>query len=212
MALAGRLTFEFPDGREPIKFGFVLATEDEDLLRQYVAATKDLMDSVRRAGGLSTQLNMSFRRDEGIVYTTTEPTDDQRAIILHRLRPLILSREGASFDRACAIVRRSSEHEFLVTYLRRLRDLYSGKDFRELVVISRNDIILNSETAFHHWLNGFEYHRDAERAALVAEKGDPLPFDVVRPSFMVMLGEKLKAINLLADMVSKMIERSDSGA
>lgn len=209
MALTGGLTIEFPDGREPVKMRFAVGDDDELILRSFSVEARALVESVQRVGGIPLQLNLSYHQDEGLSFTTIEPNDDQRAIILHRLRPMILSREPASFDRVCAIVRRSSDHEFLGTHMRRIREIYSGSDLRELLVVSRGEVVLNSEASFQNWLNGFEYHRDADRSAAIAEPEDLLPIQAVRPLFMAMLSEKLKAIVLLNQFVDKLLERPE---
>lgn len=208
MSLSGGLLFDFPDGRESVHLRFEINEADAEIMRQFTAATQAMLAAFSRAGGLPTQLHVSFQQSETAQFKTEEPTDDQRAAILHYLRPLILTKEPGSFDRSCGAVRRCSDHEFLGTHLRRLRDIYSGANLRDTIVISRGDLALNSEAAFQHWLNGFEYHREADRAAAVAEKGDLLPLEVLRPIFIMMLNEKIKAIMLLSQIIDKMLDCS----
>jgi len=208
MSISGGLRFDFPDGREPVHLRFVINAADAEILRQFSAAAQAMLAAFSRAGGLSTQLHVSFQQGEAAQFKTEEPTDDQRAAILHHLRPLLLTKEPGSFDRTCGAVRRCSDHEFLGTHLRGLRDIYSGANLRDTIVISKGDLALNSEAAFQHWLNGFEYHREADRAAAVAGKGDLLSLEVVRPIFIMMLNEKIKAIVLLGQIIDKMLDCS----
>lgn len=207
MALDGRLTIQFGDGRETVALRFQVSAEGEAVLRQYVEQTDDVLKAIQRVGGLPVELNISFQQGEGLRFNTVEPTEDQRAVILHKLRPMLLKKEPASFDRACAVVSRSTDHEFMSAHLRRLRDVYNGTDLRSTVIISRGETVLNSEAAFEHWLNGFEYHRDADRAAVITDADALLPLEAIRPLYLTMLQEKLKAMTLLANIASKMLER-----
>lgn len=207
MGLQGHLTVEFPNGEETVVLRFSVSSADEIVLRRFTQTTKDVVEAVHRAGGLPAQLRLSYREETGLRLATEEPSDDLRSVILHRLRPLILKKEPWSFDRVCAIVRRSSDHPFLGRHLRSLRGIYAGKNLQDIVVFSRGELVLNSETAFEHWLNGFEYHREEARAAEVANVDSLLPIEAVRPIFIMLLSEKLKAITLLAYLVEKMLER-----
>ncbi len=202
------MNVEFPDERDPIRFRYSVSDQDEVLLRRFVRSSREVVEAARRAGGLPAKLHLSYSEDSGFRVETAEPTDDQRALILHRLRPLILTNEPWSFDRVCGIVRRSSDHEFLSRHLRWLRGIYTGSEIRNMVVFSRGELVLNSDAAFQHWLNGFEYHQEEDKAAKIADGDSVLPVEVVRPIFMMLLSQKLKAISHLAFFVDKMLEQS----
>lgn len=206
MSLSGSLKVEYPDGREPQTLRFEVAEADADILRRFSMAAHAMLSAVNRAGGLPARVHLSFEPGRGVQFNTEEPTEDQRAAILHFCRPILLTNEPGSFDRACGAVRRSSDHTFLSEHLRRLRHIFSGGDIRDTVVISRGDIAINSDVAFQHWLNGFEYHNDDTRAAMVSQPGDLVPYEAVRPLFMMMLVEKVKAIALLAYLVDRILE------
>ena len=207
MPLKGNLTVEFADGREPVRFGFFVGPADELILRQFAAAHQTFAAAFQRIGGLPVSLNLSFKEGEGVKVSTEEPSEDQLAIMLHRLRPILLTEEPGSFDRTCGAVRRAADDEFIGKQLRRIRDIYSGADLRDQVVISRGELVLNSDTAFQHWLTGFEYHPGAKRGELVANADSLLPLQAVRSIFLMMLAEKLKAISMLALIADKLLER-----
>ena len=206
MPLKGNLTVKFADSREPVRFGFCVGPADEQILRQFSTAQRTFSAAFQRDGGLPVSLNLSFREGEGLKVSSEEPSEDQLAVMLHRLRPILPTAEPGSFDRTCGAVRRASDNGFIGKHLRRIRDIYSGSDLRDQVVISRGELILNSDTAFEHWLTGFEYHPGAKRAAVVADAESPLPLQAVRPVFLMMLSEKVKAISMLALFVEKLLE------
>jgi hypothetical protein len=208
--MSGGLTIQFPDDREPIHIRFEVSEADVPILERYTTALRALMQAIDRMGGLPARLNVSWEIGQAVQFKSEEPTPDQRAALMHYLRPLILTNEPGSFDRVSGALKRSSDHEFIRDRLRRFRDIFAGSDLRDAVVISRGDLALNSESAFQHWLNGFEYHQEEERAAKVAQPGDALPIEAVRPIFMMMLVEKIKAMSLLGQVVEKMLASPNS--
>jgi len=208
VAISGALDVRFSDGREPDKAPFSLTTEHEAVLRRFSVAVKDLAEAVRDAGGLQAALNISFQQGEQLQVRTTQPTRPEREAMLYRLRPLILRKEETSFELVRGIVGQSSGYPELRKYLKRLASIYDGADLRSVVQITHGESVVNSDEAFQQWLNGFEYHRYADSAAAIAGDGALLDIDVLRPIFLMMLSEKLKAIGMLAAIVDAMLARA----
>jgi hypothetical protein len=210
MAKHGRLKVDFPDGRESVWLTFAVSDNDEALLRKYSAATREAISTAQQVGGLAVNLTLTVTVGEPVQFTATEPNSVQRAAILHRLRPLILTNEPASFNNVCAAVKRSSTDDFMKRHLRLIRDRYRGAVMRQQVAILRDEVALNSDTAFENWLNGFgEYHSYPDAAAKIHSENDLLPIEAKRPIFMLLLREKLDAIILLNQIVEKMLEEPE---
>lgn len=197
---------ESPDGRDPVELRFTLVDSDVDLLEKFLVESKTLFKSLNSIGGIIVSQTISSSESGEISITNTEPSEDQRAIILHRLRPLILQDEPYSFDIICSIVNKSSSHEFMRKHLRGIRNMYSGKNLTGLVKISHGDFVLNSDNGFRTWINGFEYHRDPEKVERIFSHGDMLTVEQLRPIFLLMVSEKIKAIELLSCLVYRMLE------
>jgi hypothetical protein len=206
MALQGGLTFQFADGRPTEHARFALGDAEVAVLRQFLNEALALQDALLRQGGFASSYHFSWNVEKGVEISGAEPTDDQRAVILHRLRPFLLEGETCYFHSVRGIVARSSETPFLHDWLRATKARFMGKMLEQKVVISVNDLILNSERALNHWLYGFEYHRDEAKAVALIKAHDPVPVDSSRPIFIMMLQEKATAVLHLAHVVHKMLE------
>jgi hypothetical protein len=210
MALQGGLTFQFADGRPIQHARFTLGDADEPVLRQFLNEALALQDALRRQGGFAASYHFSWSVEKGVEINGTEPTDDQRAVVLHRLRPFLLEGEACYFHSVRGIVARSTDTPFLHDWLRQTKARFMGKLLERKVIISVGDLVLTSERALNQWLYGFEYHRDEAKSVALIKVHDPVPVDSSRPIFIMMLQEKAVAVLHLAHVVHKMLaEPSD---
>jgi hypothetical protein len=206
MALQGGITFQFADGRPTEHARFTLGVADETVLRQYLTEALALQDALQRQGGFAASYHFSWSVEKGVAISGAEPTDDQRAVVLHRLRPFLLEGETCYFHSVRGIVARSTDTPFLHDWLRQTKARFMGKLLEQKVIISVGDLVLNSERALNHWLYGFEYHRDEEKSVALIKAHDPVPVGSSRPIFIMMLQEKAVAVLHLAHVVHKMLE------
>jgi hypothetical protein len=93
MALQGGLTFEFGDGRPTEHARFAVNDADERVLRAFLSEAQALEDALRRQGGFGASYRISWAVGQPLVIGGTEPDSDQRAVVLHRLRPFLLQDE-----------------------------------------------------------------------------------------------------------------------
>jgi hypothetical protein len=207
MALQGGLTFQFADGRvaEHVRFAVGDAAQ-EAALRHFLTEALALQDALQRQGGFASSYHFSWSVENGVQISGSEPSDDQRAVVLHRLRPILLEEESCYFHSVRGIVARSTESPFLHEWLRQTKARFMGKLIEQKVVISVGDLVLNSERALNHWLYGFEYHRDEAKSVALIKAHDPVPVDSSRPIFIMMLREKAVAVLHLAHVVHKMLQ------
>lgn len=117
---------------------------------------------------------------------------------LMMLRPFLLKNEDTNFYDVLGIVGRRYDSMPLRGNFRLLKDSFSGKQDRALVVMSLGDLILNSDDGINAWLNAFEYHRDVDKRTLFGEAAANVPLDVLKVTFLGMLREKAAAIQWLA--------------
>jgi hypothetical protein len=82
---------------------------------------------------------------------------------------------------------------------------FSGKSMQTQFLLSDSSGIVNSEATLVRWLNAFEYHRDADKAAELEARLAPLPIGVTRPLFFMLLAQKADAVLLLAHVVAKIV-------
>lgn len=209
MTIAGGLRVEFPDGRPPVELRFEVHENDVHILRGFAADASQLFQSISRMGDVRFALEVMVDNVTGTINAkVAEPSDDQRAVLLHRLRPLILTKEPWSFDRTCGALSRATNHPFMRERLRIIRDVYSGKNLREQVVVSKGGLVLNSDVAFDRWLNGFEYHRDVAGRAELQAADDVLSFEATRSVILDLLLEKVNAIQLLYRLTATILSRA----
>ena len=149
MPLAGSCVIEIAGGRYPpeaVPFSF--ADEQVVLLRGYLGEAQRLEGSVLANGGFAVSLNLSATIGHPVKITGVEPTDDQLAIFLHRLRPFQLQKEPYQFGKVKNVVAQgTASSKFMQSYLDRTKDMFTGVAMQQHVRISIGDAILNSEAA-----------------------------------------------------------------
>lgn len=205
MTVEGGLTFSFGDDRPAEAVRFRLSEEDVAVLRPFLREAKALELLTRGWGGIPASYRISFRVGEPLEIGGKEPSPEQRAALLHHLRPFLLENEPISFHVVRGILARSSESTFLIARLRQIKDRFKGAGIGRQFRIDVGDMVLTSEATLNQWLNGFEYHRDLEKSAALIDAHDPVPVDSSRPIFVMMLSEKTESILLLAHIVNMML-------
>ncbi len=205
MPLTGGLTFEFSDGRSPERARFALDDDSVVTLSEFLREAEELRLTIERQGGFGASLKFSWKHGEALSIAGTEPSADQRAIVLYRLRPFLLQNEPLNFHVVRGIIARSSESEALHGLLRKEKERFSGRLFQQQVQISIDSLILNSEAALGLWLNGYEYHRDKDKAIELVKRHDPTPVDSSRPIFIFLLQEKVLAIFNVARIAHRLL-------
>ena len=98
--------------------------------------------------------------------------------LLSLMRPFVLKKEATHFGRVVNILRWRLDHPAFRTYLDRQKTIFAGKRQQAMKLFS-NGTVINSTETLDLWLNGFEYHRDAEkRTQFEALQGEALPVEV----------------------------------
>lgn len=205
--MEGGLLIEFGDSRPPVELRFLLSDSDIHLLRGFLSEVELLFQSIERIGGFNSTLQLRSSDATDVQVVPTEPDQDHRAIVLHRLRPLILQDEPYAFHRVCATISRSSSSPFLRQHIKNLRSKFYCDSFQEIFRISHGSLVLNSEKGFQAWLNGFEYHREKAKADAISSDSDVLDVSQLRPIFIMMIGEKKQAIQSLGTLASTMLSQ-----
>jgi len=210
MAQEGEITFQFGDGKPTEHVRYSLQDGDEQVLRVFLSKARLLQDAMARNDDFQASYGGSWKVDQPVVISGTEPSDDQRAILLHRMRPFVHNDDITYFHTVRGIVARSSDAPFLREYLRATKDRFTGKMFQQQVVIRVNGLVLNSEETLTKWLYGDEYHpKEANMEALASAHGT-VPVESSRPLFMMLLRCKADAVLLLAHVVHKMVGEPES--
>lgn len=207
MPHSGSCIIEIAGGRYPpeaVPFSFT--DEQVELLRGYLCEAKRLEQSVLANGGFAVSFNLSATVGQPAKITGVEPTDDQRAILLHRIRPFQLQKEPYQFGKIKNVVAQgTSSSKFMQSYLDRAKDMFTGAAMQQQVRISIGDAILNSEAALTAWLYAVEYHRDETKMIALLKGKQPPPEQLARPLFMMLLRAKIDAVLALGNIIHRFL-------
>ena len=127
--------------------------------------------------------------------------------MLHRLRPFVLERESTNFKRVAKILRRALPEGRVRDLVDSVRSQYSGELMQRAVVISVGETIVNSEHTLTTWLNAWEYHRDEDKQLEIGDLQRALPTDVLNYFFLHLLGDKIKAISNLRELIALIMRK-----
>lgn len=181
------------------------AGDEIERLRAYCNYVDDLLQIELVRAGIPCELNLNYKEGEGATLSAKLPHDDHIMALLHRLRPLILNDEHASFNRICGILQRRIEEPLVREALKRQRQIYDGRRMREQLIVTSSvdtaETIINSEQTLFKWLNAFEYHRDQNKKAEIDHFHQLVPLDYSKAIFLMLITDKVRAICNVAGLV-----------
>jgi len=186
-------------------------TEEEwRQLHEYLGHVADLSSTQFVANGRGVQLNFNWTQGTAPSWSVKAPPEDEVLAFLHRLRPLILQSEPASFLKVRALLNRRLRGAPIQMFMDWLLEVYEGKDMQKLIVMQSNDRIMNSEEMLVTWLNAYEYHRDRDKQTTLEKHSHVMPFDWSRGVFLNLLIEKAKSVANLGVLVELVIGKRDT--
>jgi hypothetical protein len=206
MQHSGSCIIEIAGGRHPPEaVSFSFSDDQVELLRGYLSEAERLEKSLLANGGFPVSLNLSATVGQPVKLSGVQPTDDQVAIFVHRLRPFQLQKEPYQFGKIKNIVAQGTvSSPFMQSYLDRTTDMFTGAAMQQQVQISIGDAILNSEAALIAWLYAVEYHRDETKMIALLKGKQPPPEQLARPIFMMLLRAKIDAVLALGNIVHRL--------
>ncbi len=180
-----------------------------EVLQRFCEHSEELFSTSKLAReGIPTSLNVSWDRESGLKVSTVLPDWNEVIVLLHKLRRLTLQNEPTSFQKVRKIVSRRFEHGTTRAHLKYLHKKFFGGDLRSLVAIYASGPehdefhLLNSEETLQAWLNGFEYHGNADKRAFIESLHGLMPLDSSKVVFLLMLQEKVAAIHGLRKILA----------
>ena len=211
MPLTGSCVIEIAGGRyAPETVSFTFADEVVELLNGYLSDAQRLERSLLANGGFPVSLHLSAQVGQQVAVSSVEPTDDQAAIFLHRLRPFQLQNEPYSFGKIKNVVAvATASSQFMQSYLDRTKNMFTGRAIQEQLRVSLGETIVNSETAMTAWLYAGEYHRDKTKMIALLKGRSLPPENIMRPLLMLLLRSKIDAILALGNIIHRFLSSSD---
>jgi hypothetical protein len=187
-----------------------------ELLQRYSRYFDELADTDLGRRGFSFKFSFRWTLEDGWepVETSGFPPKKDLREFLYMFRPIILECEATHFMKVLKVVSKRVPYR---QGWRMLRDQFDGTRFRNEVTISvtpaptasrpdRAGIVLNAEERFKKWLNAFEYHRDADKAAEFDEiQADDFPTPAhIKGLMLTMLRDKAGAAEKLRSVIKVM--------
>jgi hypothetical protein len=187
-------------------------TENEWLqLQAYLREVKELQATRFAQQDSEVNLNLKWDKNVGITCSVAMPPLDEVLAFLHRMRPLILKREPASFLKVRKMIEqklKGAGNPLLAFSL----ELFQGESLEKQVVMKSNDKIINSEKMLFTWLNAHEYHHDHDKQEFLETLHKVLPLEWSRGVFVSFLIDKTKAIFMLASLIELILVLGDREA
>jgi hypothetical protein len=157
------LNIENKASREKETVAVEFTANEMSELEEYLSNAQKLTELKIVKSGLNTSFKVSASQQDGIRIKTSAPEEEELMAFLHLMRRFILHKEAASYNRITALIKRRIENDQIRSMVKLQRKIYEGKKLQELVKISFNEELLNSESKLLEWLNAFEYHNDREK-------------------------------------------------
>lgn len=152
--------------------------------------------------------NLSIRSDNGMVFEVSEFDRRDLYELLHVLRPFILKRESASFDKTISVFGKKLKGPLFRQSFKELRQLYNDGELSFIVRVSLNELPIFSDRVFSAWLNGVEYHRDEEKRLFIerleSQFGEKETLGIV----VSILKSRVKAISALHHLVKTPLDNT----
>lgn len=179
------------------------AEHELELIRQYSAQTNRVRNCSLLQRGMSGFQRLTFdQRGLSIVAGTCSKPELYE--LLHVLRPVTLEKERASFSKIIKILEGRLRHEAALNFLRLNRHVFQHGEMSLLFQMSVGDKPLFAESLLKTWLNGTQYHTDANKAAdwaaLETSLGEPNAQAVVMTQ---LHGKVLSILNI--DYIAKQV-------
>lgn len=184
--------------------------EEAEILDSFLSYCKDLEDCRINRENLQANIHLNVDESTGLTFRTELPPWEDVQVLLHRLRPLILQQEYASFHRVKGILGRRVAEKTYRGVLRFIGDEFTGKRMRSAIEIVSNEVVMNSEKALYLWLNSHEYHRDQDKRELLETLHEILPLEWSKGVFVLLLFHKVNAIRRLAVLANLALGYQDS--
>ncbi len=143
-------------------------------------------------------------RNVGIV-----PDDEALSTFLHKYRPILLKKERTEFTSVCSVLMRHINHSPFTRMVKGWEAEFSGKLLRDIYTLKQGDIVLTGQTFLEQYLNAFEYHRDLEKRASLANFVSAFETDAQRGLITILLQLKFSAVSRLRITIEELERLKD---
>jgi hypothetical protein len=154
--------------------------------------------------------NITMNQEKGFSITGSEFSYGALCELLHVARPIFLSSEPYSFEKAMGVVGKAAgKGTAMGRHQKFLRETYEKGDLGRYVEIRVNDIPIFNDKTLNAWLNGIEYHQDAEKVKIVEEIESVLTKEGTLGVFAAHLTGRVTAIYKFDQLVSMILQKAN---
>lgn len=187
------LKIESPDGEgELIDLEF--SEEQIQILKTFCDDAWRLRTSAIYGEKAANKFTVNYNHKTGWSFTGDPIDQEAWDAGMHRLRPLLLSKEPASFLNVAALVDRKIKSVSVREQLKRIRKKFRGDLLPLQLSWNENGIRRSMDDMFYLWINAFEHHRDRDKQEYFLETGKLITPDEMKHYINMHAVEKLRAI------------------
>ena len=183
--------------------------DDLTLFEKYKEQVARVKESALYKRDLPSITNMEWRAGEGMKFTCGEYTNAELYELLHVLRPLILEREPTSFAKVVGLLGRRFKDKNYAAHQRTLRKMFEDGELSMYMQITVGEQPILDSSLLHIWLNGTQYHGDAEKATAWEKLESSLSTQTARGVVITQLQSKVKALLFLEHEASLVLAYRD---
>jgi hypothetical protein len=206
-----KLGMSFDDPAEVFNLCGTFSTTDLGHLREYCHHATVLRQTKVIQEGYPKSINLIANPQPESQVDTEELDEEYISSFIHKLRPLILSKEPSSFEKVSGLIGRGFAHLAMKRHLKAVRKGFQSSRFSDFFQISVGDISIFDEETLNLWLNAFEFHQDPEKKAALEDALKTWSFEGLRRVFVSRLVEKAHAIFRLEDLARSILDYPDGG-
>ncbi len=172
---------------------------DDDIvtLGEYMAQMGRVREAALIRRGMPFITNMEWNAGASMQFTCAEYSNGELYELLHVLRPLILESEAASFQKTLGLLGRRFQNRTYASHQKAVRRIFEDGELSLYMQVSVGGQKLLDQSMLHTWLNGTQYHTDAEKAADWKKLEASLTTENARAIVISQLHSRVKALFIL---------------
>ncbi len=203
------LSLKTEDGALVDSISATFKQDDLALLRSYVQLLARVRTCTLLTRGMPAITNFKWESGTSMSFECAPYSDAELHELLHVLRPVILQKEATSFNNVAALLGRRFASRAFADHMKVIRRVFEHGELNLYMQVSVGGQPLFHESLLDTWLNGAQYHTDAEKAEAWRALEKSLSTPNARAVVMSQLQGKVKALFNLEYIVTLVLGKSD---
>jgi hypothetical protein len=158
-----KMGMSFDDEETDYSLSAEFSDDDISHLTAYRAHVKELRDTHLIKTNWPSEVKCHWTPETGTAVLADEIDEEYISSFLHRLRPLILTEEPASFDKTAGLIGRRFADKAMKKHLKGVRALYETSRFSSYGQMHIADVPIFDQETMKKWLNAYGYHQDTDK-------------------------------------------------